>query len=266
MKPEEVSRILGGTPWMSVEQGVEITEFIRENGIRDILELGFLHGTSTCYLAAALRESGGGSVVSIDLEGARALDPNIEELLDRCGLTDLVACHFEPTSYNWRMMRFLEQDPAPRFDFCYLDGPHNWYVDGFAFFLVDRLLRPGGWILFDDLDWIPGDSRTDREDVRKMTGEERRLPHMRKVYELLVRPHPNYGDFRVSGQWAYARKLEGPPSGSENVRTETIYVMQRGPALHQRIAARLKRLVRPGARTLAASEERDKSGNPIYPK
>ena len=27
-----------------------------------------------------------------------------------------------------------------------------WFI-GFAFFLVDRLLAPGGWMVFDDMDW-----------------------------------------------------------------------------------------------------------------
>ena len=37
-------------------------------------------------------------------------------------------------------MKMLEDDPEPRFDFCYIDGVHNWADDGFAFFLIDRLL------------------------------------------------------------------------------------------------------------------------------
>jgi hypothetical protein len=29
----------------------------------------------------------------------------------------------------------------------------NWDTDGPSLFLVDRLLRPGGWIVFDDIEW-----------------------------------------------------------------------------------------------------------------
>jgi predicted O-methyltransferase YrrM len=67
-------------------------------------------------------------------------------------------------------MKFPEDDPTPRFDLCYLDGAHNWFVDGLAFFLVHRLLKPGGWIIFDDVDWTYESSPTlkDTEDVRKM--------------------------------------------------------------------------------------------------
>ena len=29
-----------------------------------------------------------------------------------------------------------------------IDGPKHWITDGFAFFLVDKLLKEGGWIVF----------------------------------------------------------------------------------------------------------------------
>ena len=50
-------------------------------------------------------------------------------------------------------MKMLAQYPSPKFDFCYIDGGHNWSDTGFAFFLVDRLLKSNGIIVFDDLDW-----------------------------------------------------------------------------------------------------------------
>ena len=61
--------------------------------------------------------------------------------------------HFEKRSYNWRLMKFLEAGMYEFFDFCYVDGTHNWYADGFAYCLVSRLLKPGGWVVFDDLYW-----------------------------------------------------------------------------------------------------------------
>ena len=54
----------------------------------------------------------------------------------------------------------LESADPPEFDFVFLDAGHTWDVTGFAFFLVDRLLRPGGWLLFDDLNWSVTKSRS----------------------------------------------------------------------------------------------------------
>ena len=166
---------MGDAPYMTFEQAEAITNFITDKHVETILELGFAHGVSTCYMAAALSELGRGSIVTIDLELTRDATPNVEELLDRVGERDRVSVFYEPTSYTWRLMRFLEEDPTPRFDLCYLDGAHT-YVDALAFFLVDRLLRPGGWVIFDDLNWTYATSPVmkDSELVRNMPLERRR--------------------------------------------------------------------------------------------
>ena len=56
------------------------------------------------------------------------------------------------------LMRAIEA--GHKYDFCFIDGAHTWDTDGFAFCLVDRMLRPGGWIIFDDLNWTHAHSPT----------------------------------------------------------------------------------------------------------
>ncbi len=213
MTNDDVQRIVGNTPHMSRSQADRMTAFISEHGIKDILELGFKHGVSTCFMAAALARTGAGSIVTIDLKSARSLVPNIEQLLDRVGERGRVEVFYEPTSYTWRLMKFLEQDPTPRFDLCYLDGAHNWFVDALAFFLVHRLLRPGGWIIFDDVDWTYAASPTlkDTESVRAMPEDERTTAQVSRVYDLLVKTHPDFDEFRRDpGGWAFARRALSP--------------------------------------------------------
>ena len=50
-------------------------------------------------------------------------------------------------------MEMIEAELPPTFDLVYLDGGHTWDATGFAFFLVDKLLRSGGWLIFDDIYW-----------------------------------------------------------------------------------------------------------------
>ena len=211
---------------MSLEQAHRITDFIHEHRVSDILELGFAHGVSTCYMAAALAEAEGGSIVTIDRESASRCVPNIEYLLKECGYHDMVTYYYEPTSYTWRLMKSIEENAAPRFDLCYIDGAHTWFVDGFAFFLVDRLLRPGGWIIFDDLDWTYATSPSlrDIEQIQSIPLEERETPQIRKVYELLVKPHPHYNNFRTQDGWAYAQKINDTITGVPTIRQETVVV------------------------------------------
>jgi predicted O-methyltransferase YrrM len=248
MKPKEISQALRGLPHMTLAQGEAITGFLHEHGLRRILELGFAHGVSTCYLAAAVAERGDGHVTTIDQERVRDLSPNIEDLLARLGLQDRVTVHFEPRSYLWRLMKMLEQEPRPSFDLCYLDGAHSWAVDGFAFLLIDRLLAPGGWIILDDLEWthakyleakgapIPG----------TVPREELETAQVRKVWELLVKPHPCYGEFLVKDGWGYARKVEATPErAGADIQTEVVHETR-----HVGLGAALLRVTEKAARVL----------------
>jgi predicted O-methyltransferase YrrM len=224
-----IADIVGDTPHMTRGQADRISDFILHNKIQDILELGFRHGVSTAYMAAALGRAGRGRIVTVDLLSARSNKPSIEELLDRVGERDRVEIFYEPTSYTWRLMRLLQEDATPRFDLCYLDGAHDWFVDGFAFFLVDRLLRPNGWIIFDDLDWAyatsPALGHTER--VRGMPEDERTTAQIRLVYDLLVKTHPDYHNFRDEGDWALAQKIDGKTSEGERTIVKELVVVEK---------------------------------------
>ena len=67
-------------------------------------------------------------------------------------------------------------------------------MDGLAVVLVEKLLRPGGWLLMDDLDWTyaqdPGREATDGIVHRELIEPERTEPHLRAVFELIVAQHP----------------------------------------------------------------------------
>jgi predicted O-methyltransferase YrrM len=210
MHLSQVLAAVTGIPHMSPERGREIYEFVRREGVKSVLELGFAHGVSACYIGAALEENGSGHLTTIDVLAARERHPSIEELLDATGLLDWVNPIYTPTSYTWELMRMLEGQQRGRwmFDFAFIDGAHSWFVDGFAFYLVDKLLKPGGWILFDDLDWTYATSPTlgGTDFVRSMPEDERDTPQIGKVFDLLVRTHPGYDEFRTDGAWGWARK------------------------------------------------------------
>ena len=165
-------------------------------------------------------------MTTIDLDSSRELKPNAEELLESLGLSSYATVIFEPTSYTWRLMKMIEEDPETRIDLCYIDGAPNWYEDGFAFFLADRLLRPGGWVVFDDLRWnyATSPSMKGTERVAKMPPDERETRQLRNVFDLLVKQHPSYGEFREKDGWGYARKLvEGATGRAGELRTQVIH-------------------------------------------
>jgi predicted O-methyltransferase YrrM len=207
MRPNAIKERLGDLPYMRLEQGEKVFNLIQTNRLHKCLELGFYHGVSSAYIAGAIDQLGRGSLTTIDLKRARNLQPNIDEVLTRVGLKAWVEYYFEPTSYNWRLMKFLEEGLQGTFDFCYIDGGHTWYSTGFAFFLVAKLLRPGGWIIFDDLNWThEGEAVRGTRRIKAMPAEERRTPQVRKVYELLVKSDPSFDLCFEEGSWGYARK------------------------------------------------------------
>lgn len=209
MRFEDVDSVLAGFKYMTTQQGRQIYDLIVEHRLRRVLELGFAYGKSSCYLAAAVDELGpDGHVLTLDRLSARDWNPNIHQLLDKCGLTERVTPVFAEVSYTWELLKLLEQDPQPRFDFAYIDGGHTWDVSGFGFLLVDRLLAPGGWVVFDDLDWTVAGSRGLRNSswAKKLPEEQRTTPQVRKVFEVLVRTHPDYDMAYESDGWGWARK------------------------------------------------------------
>ncbi len=225
MKLTQVEQVVRGLPFMTIGQAERLTTLMLDNGCTRVLELGIMHGVSTCYLAAALDGTGRDwSITSIDNMTAIDRKPNVEQLLDELGLRERVTVHYETSSYIWRLMKLIEEHPEPIFDLCYLDGAHNWPDDGFAFFLVDRLLRPGGWIVLDDIDWSyatsPALSRTDF--VTAMPEEQRTMQQVRKVFDLLVKRHPSYGEFSVSDGWGFAQKLATAGTGPVDLRREYV--------------------------------------------
>jgi predicted O-methyltransferase YrrM len=226
VKVEEVDRTLAEleVPRLTSEAGGRMLyEFVLGSAAEEVLELGFAHGSSTAYVAAALHERGAGLVTTLDRREALLREPNIHAVLGRLGLETFVNPIFAERSYVWELMRLLQQGAAngasrPSFDFCFVDGAHTWDVDGFAFFLVDKLLRPDRWLLFDDFHWTQASSAT--EDLADhVPDEERTAAQIELVFDLLVREHPEYAHHRVLGNyaWAYKRGTGGDGPNADAV-------------------------------------------------
>jgi predicted O-methyltransferase YrrM len=205
-----VDEQFGGLPYMTTRQALYLGRLVQREGLSSLLELGTFHGKSTAYMAAVLEAIGQGTLVTIDRVDAEAKSPNVYQILGVLDLSHRVQVYLEQRSLTWRLMRLLEQHESPCFDFCYFDAGHSWDVTGFAFFLVDRLLKPGGWVIFDDLDWTyermikPDEPLPDF--LSRMPEEELRTAQIGKVWDLLVARSTGYETHEVIGSWGVARK------------------------------------------------------------
>jgi predicted O-methyltransferase YrrM len=214
---EEVAAAIRGVPYMTESNGRRVYEHVRSSGATDVLELGTGHGVSTAYLAAAV--GSGGLVTTVDHATAR-FEPSPAEVLSLAGLGDLVRIvRVEDSSYDWWLKDQVEgrSDDAgncePLYDFCYLDGAHNFTIDGLAVVLVEKLLRPGGWLLLDDLTWSYQHDFPEGQSTRELNLSKAELvtPHMSAVFELIVKQHPSFTQFRVEDEWGWAQKAAGKP-------------------------------------------------------
>jgi len=100
-------------------------------------------------------------------------------------------------SYAYSIKRLLRLPPGqrPTFDYVYIDAAHEWLHDGFAFLLLDKMLRPGGVVEFDDYSWTIGGSPTAGPRVRRAgthTEEQMQEAQVKEVVDLLVKPNPRY--------------------------------------------------------------------------
>ncbi len=206
---------------MSPEQGRIVYDHVRAQRPAEVLELGTAHGVGAAYLAAALTDNGAGRLTTVDFAGA-VYDPAPEDVLARAGVTDRVGVVREFSSYTWWLKERVRErsdragNVEPLYDFVYLDGAKNWTIDGLAVVLVEKLLRPGGWLLMDDLDWTyaqdPHREATDGIVHRELSPRERTEPHLRAVFDLIVAQHPSFTELRVQDEWwGWARKAPEEP-------------------------------------------------------
>ena len=99
-------------------------------------------------------------------------------------------------SYNWSLMQLMKLGKREYFDYVFLDGAHVWAVDALTFFLCDKLLKPTGYMEFDDEDWtIRGsslDPRKNRFTLKFYTNEQIDSKQVALILDLLVRDSNAY--------------------------------------------------------------------------
>lgn len=170
-------------------------EFVRTTGARCIAEIGIYQGDTSELLAEHLGGDGELHLFDFDHRVERVIKrlheaghrnivghPNSEKVMD---------------SYNWSLMKVLRDYPEPLFDYVFLDGAHTWPLDALAFCLVDRLIKPAGYIDFDDYDWSLQQSPTMRPETNPVTAElytqeQIEVSHVRLIVDLLVRRSSRY--------------------------------------------------------------------------
>ena len=117
----------------------------RSTNARSIVEFGTSFGLSTLHLAAALRDNGGGRLITTEFEQSKVA--RARENLAAGGLADLVEIR------EGDALETLASDLPDTIDLLLLDGAKSLYMDVLG--LVESRLRPGAVIIADNADHCP---------------------------------------------------------------------------------------------------------------
>ncbi|WP_248842763.1 O-methyltransferase [Lysobacter antibioticus] len=133
--------------WLPVsrETGRLLYLLARTTVARNVVEFGTSFGISTLHLAAAVRDNGGGRVLTTEFEPSKVA--RARQHLAEGGLLDLVEVRAGDA------LRTLSSDLPDSIDLLVLDGAKSLYGDVLA--LVETRLRPGALIVADNADYSP---------------------------------------------------------------------------------------------------------------
>jgi predicted O-methyltransferase YrrM len=137
---EESDRIKDLFVALSPKQGTLAYMIARSIGARRIVEFGTSFGISTLYLAAAVRDNGGGSVIGTELQPTKAERARVH--LAEAGLGDVAEIRTGDA-------RETLKDPGGTVDLVLLDGAKQLYLEMLQ--LLTPNLRTGSVILADNI-------------------------------------------------------------------------------------------------------------------
>ncbi|EPX56527.1 O-methyltransferase [Cystobacter fuscus DSM 2262] len=130
---------------VSRETGTLLYMLARSCNARTIVEFGTSFGISTLHLAAALRDNGGGRLITSEFEPSKV--ERARENLTAGGLIDLVELR------EGDALRTLAVELPETIDLILLDGAKALYPE--ILDLVESHLRPGALIIADNADFSP---------------------------------------------------------------------------------------------------------------
>ena len=130
---------------VSPATGTLLYMLARSSKAQSIVEFGTSFGISTLHLAAALRDNGGGRLITSEFEASKVAKARAN--LEEGGLLDLVEIRLGDA------LQTLAVDLPAAIDLVLLDGAKALYPEVLA--LLESRLRPGALIIADNADHSP---------------------------------------------------------------------------------------------------------------
>ena len=130
---------------ISRETGTLLYMLARSGRAQTIVEFGTSFGISTLHLAAALRDNGGGRLITTEFEPSKVARARAN--LTAGGVIDLVEIRVGDA------LKTLSVDLPETIDLLLLDGHKALYPE--ILDLVEKRLQPGAFVIADNADYCP---------------------------------------------------------------------------------------------------------------
>jgi len=128
-------------------EGVMLYNLIRMTKSKKTLEIGMAYGLSTLFMCQAHHDNGSGQHIAID-PWEKTLWKSIGlSYIQRAGLSDFLSL-YETTSHEALPLLLADREC---FNVIFIDGNHLFDHTLLEFFYTDKLLKPGGYMIFDDI-------------------------------------------------------------------------------------------------------------------
>ena len=125
-------------------QGELLRMLVKMSGAKRVLELGTFTGYASICLASALSEDGHLDTLELNDE----LEDLIREGFERAGVSARISLHIGDCK---KTLLEFKNEVFRQYDMVFIDANKREYCDYYE--LVFPLVRPGGWILADNVLW-----------------------------------------------------------------------------------------------------------------
>lgn len=171
--------------------GKLIGDLVLAHGVKSVLEIGLANGFSTLFILDALEQGGGGSLISLDPYQYRDWKGAGLKRVEEAGCS---CAHVFIERFSWQALPEMINDNK-YVDLAFIDGSHsfdNAFVD---FYLIDRLLKNEGLLVFDDVGWAGVERVVHYAVVNRDYEILLTLPRQRPRRERLLHPVKVVGSY-----------------------------------------------------------------------
>ena len=135
---------------VTFETGTLLYDLVRSLKPDKTLETGMAQGMSTLFICQAHRDNGAGCHTAIDPLQEKLFKSIGLANIERANLKDILRFYQAPSDEVLPQL-FAQHE---QFDLAFIDGNHRFDYALVDFFYIDKLLKLGGHVAFDDI-WIP---------------------------------------------------------------------------------------------------------------